>query len=226
MFKKTIVYALISILAGCVGYTLHDSKVDKALRYKLGISATELTPYYYELLAIQERQDLQVTPGSTIMIGDSITQGLIYPRFVNYGIGSDTTYGVLNRIEKYKSLNEAKNIILMIGVNDLKRRSDAEILQNYHKILDRLPSDKLVVFSILPVNEEMISKNPQMSNARIKKINQGAAELCSKKKIKFIDLSELYLDENGFLDKKYHVGDGIHLNNKGYKIWIKHLNEI
>lgn len=226
MFKKTIVYALILILAGCVGYTLCDSKVDKAIRYKLGISATELTPYYYELLAIQERQDLQVISGSTIMIGDSITQGLIYPRFVNYGIGSDTTHGVLNRIEKYKSLNKAKNIILMIGVNDLKRRSDVEILQNYLEILDKLPSSKLIVFSILPVNEEMVSKNPQMNNARIKKINQRIAELCSQKKIKFIDLSEFYLDENGFLDKKYHVGDGIHLNDDGYKIWIKHLNEI
>ncbi|ENU62473.1 GDSL-type esterase/lipase family protein [Acinetobacter lwoffii] len=226
MFKKTIVYALISILAGCVGYTLHDSKVDKALRYKLGISATELTPYYYELLAIQERQDLQVTPGSTIVIGDSITQGLIYPRFVNYGIGSDTTYGVLNRIEKYKSLKEAKNIILMIGVNDLKRRSDAEILQNYHKILDRLPSDKLVVFSILPVNEEMISKNPKMSNTRIKKINMELADLCNKNSVQFIDLSGYFIDENGYLDSKYHVGDGIHLNQAGYDIWVKYLDQI
>ena len=226
MFKKTIVYALISILAGCVGYTLHDSKVDKALRYKLGISATELTPYYYELLAIQERQDLQVTPGSTIVIGDSITQGLIYPRFVNYGIGSDTTYGVLNRIEKYKSLKEAKNIILMIGVNDLKRRSDAEILQNYHKILDRLPSDKLVVFSILPVNEEMISKNPKMSNTRIKKINMELVDLCNKNSVQFIDLSGYFIDENGYLDSKYHVGDGIHLNQAGYDIWVKYLDQI
>jgi len=226
MFKKTIVYALISIFAGCVGYTLHDSKVDKALRYKLGISATELTPYYYELLAIQERQDLQVTPGSTIVIGDSITQGLIYPRFVNYGIGSDTTYGVLNRIEKYKSLKEAKNIILMIGVNDLKRRSDAEILQNYHKILDRLPSDKLVVFSILPVNEEMISKNPKMSNTRIKKINMELADLCNKNSVQFIDLSGYFIDENGYLDSKYHVGDGIHLNQAGYDIWVKYLDQI
>ncbi|OOW07694.1 hypothetical protein MF4640_18550 [Acinetobacter sp. MF4640] len=196
------------------------------IKYKLGLNSKELDNYYYKLLAIQERQDLQVVPGSTIMIGDSITQGLVYPRFMNYGIGSDTTYGVINRIEKYKSLNNAKKIILMIGINDLKRRSDAEILENYLEILDKLPSSKLIVFSVLPVNEEVVSKNPQMNNARIKKINQRIAELCSQKKIKFIDLSEFYLDENGFLDKNYHVGDGIHLNQTGYDIWVKHLDQI
>lgn len=226
MLKKGIIILLFFIVSCGGGYFLHDSKIDKIIKYKLGLNSKELDNYYYTLLAIQERQDLQVVPGSTIMIGDSITQGLVYPRFINYGIGSDTTYGVINRIEKYKSLNDAKKIILMIGINDLKRRSDAEILENYMEILDKLPSSKLVVFSVLPVNEEVVSKNPQMNNARIKKINQRIAELCSQKKIKFIDLSEFYLDENGFLDKNYHVGDGIHLNQTGYDIWVKHLDQI
>ncbi|MFN4108568.1 GDSL-type esterase/lipase family protein [Acinetobacter sp. MF4640] len=226
MLKKGIIILLFFIVSCGGGYFLHDSKIDKIIKYKLGLNSKELDNYYYKLLAIQERQDLQVVPGSTIMIGDSITQGLVYPRFMNYGIGSDTTYGVINRIEKYKSLNNAKKIILMIGINDLKRRSDAEILENYLEILDKLPSSKLIVFSVLPVNEEVVSKNPQMNNARIKKINQRIAELCSQKKIKFIDLSEFYLDENGFLDKNYHVGDGIHLNQTGYDIWVKHLDQI
>lgn len=226
MLKKGIIILFFFIFSFGGGYFLNDSKIDKIIKYKLGLNSKELDNYYYKLLAIQERQDIQVRSGSTIMIGDSITQGLVYPRFMNYGIGSDTTYGVINRIEKYKSLNDAKKIILMIGINDLKRRSDAEILENYLEILDKLPSSKLVVFSVLPVNEEVVSKNPQMNNARIKKINQRIAELCSQKKIKFIDLSEFYLDDNGFLDKKYHVGDGIHLNDEGYKIWIKYLNEI
>lgn len=217
---------LILAFAGCGGYALHDSKMDKALKYKLGISTNELSSYYYELLSIQERQDLQVVPGSTIMIGDSITQGLIYPRFVNYGIGSDTTYGVLNRIEKYKSLNEAKNIILMIGVNDLKRRSDVEILKNYEEIINHTPKDKLIVFSILPVGEEVESKNFRMSNTRIKNINQGIAELCRKNSIRFIDMTDSYLDKNVFLDPRLHVGDGIHLNQTGYDIWVKHLDQI
>lgn len=226
MLKKGIIILLFFIVSCGGGYFLHDSKIDKIIKYKLGLNSKELDNYYYKLLAIQERQDLQVVPGSTIMIGDSITQGLVYPRFMNYGIGSDTTYGVINRIEKYKSLNNAKKIILMIGINDLKRRSDAEILEKYLEILDKLPSSKLIVFSVLPVNEEVVSKNPQMNNARIKKINQRIAELCSQKKVKFIDLSEFYLDENGFLDKNYHVGDGIHLNQTGYDIWVKHLDQI
>lgn len=226
MLKKGIIILLFFIVSCGGGYFLHDSKIDKIIKYKLGLNSKELDSYYYKLLAIQERQDLQVVPGSTIMIGDSITQGLIYPRFINYGIGSDTSYGVLSRLGKYKSLTDAEKIILMIGVNDLKRRSDEEILKNYQKIIDQISNDKLVVFSILPVNEEVVSKNPKMSNTRIKKINMELADLCNKNSVQFIDLSGYFIDENGYLDSKYHVGDGIHLNQAGYDIWVKYLDQI
>lgn len=226
MSKKLIVFLFIFIVAVGGGYILHDSKVDKFIKYRLGYPAAELDSYYYKLLGVQERQDLQVSSGSTIMIGDSITQGLIYPRFINYGIGSDTSYGVLSRLGKYKSLTDAEKIILMIGVNDLKRRSDEEILKNYQKIIDQISNDKLVVFSILPVNEEVVSKNPKMSNTRIKKINMELADLCNKNSVQFIDLSGYFIDENGYLDSNYHVGDGIHLNQAGYDIWVKYLDQI
>ena len=226
VIKKILIYFVVFIFLIAVGYMLKDTKVDRYIKYKLNYPQSELSDYYYKLLAIHERQDLQVGKGSTIMIGDSITPGIIYPRFVNYGIGSDTTYGVLNRLEKYKSLQDAEKIILMIGINDLKRRSDNEILKNYQQIIDQLPNDKLVVFSIIPVNEEVVSKNPLMNNIRIKKLNIELANLCNKNSVQFIDISEYFSNEDGYLDSKYHMGDGIHLNEAGYKIWIKYLDKI
>ena len=102
--------------------------------------------------------DPNVPSGSAIFIGDSITQGLcvsaVFTPSVNYGIGSDTTLGVLKRIPKYQSLNRASMVILEVGVNDLKRRKDEEILSNYSSILKLLPSHLSVIISgILPVNE-------------------------------------------------------------------------
>lgn len=224
--KRISIYFLIFIFSGYAGYILHGSKIDKIIKYKLDYSTDELDVYYNKLLSIQERQDLQVNNGSIIMIGDSITQGIIYPRFINYGIGSDTTYGVLNRLEKYKSLQEANKIILMIGINDLKRRSDNQIIENYQKIIEYFPNNKLIVFSILPVNEAVVLKNSEMNNIRINKLNKELSRICKNNSVVFIDISEEYLNKDGYLDSKFHVGDGIHLNPEGYRIWIKYLDKI
>ena len=55
-----------------------------------------------------------IPEGATIFIGDSITQGLatsaVSNQSVNYGIGSDTTLGVLKRLPYYNSMNSAKAV--------------------------------------------------------------------------------------------------------------------
>ena len=127
---------------------------------KFGKLPKELTPSYYSLLAFQKRVDEQLSADSVIFIGDSLIQGLavseIAPNSVNYGIGADTTLGVLTRLGFYKSLSRARIIFIMIGLNDLKRRSNAEIITNYQKILEAMPKDRAVIIgAILPVDEKV-----------------------------------------------------------------------
>jgi lysophospholipase L1-like esterase len=226
----SIKYKFIALFLGIsgliFGYTLHDSKIDNAIKYKLDLHDNEIGNYYESLLNIQLRQDLQVSDGSVVMIGDSHTQGIIYPRFINYGIGSDTTFGVINRINKYDSLKNAKHVVLMIGVNDLRRRSNAEIEENYIKILSMVPNEKLIVFSVLPVGKMLESKNSKISNLRIMQLNKKISLICKNKGIRYIDIYASYINEHGYLDDKLHVGDGIHLNEFGYQIWKKHLDKI
>ena len=53
-------------------------------------------------------------------------------RGINYGIGGDTTEGVLARLPEYNSLGRAAAVVLAIGDNDLQRGlSEAEIIANY-----------------------------------------------------------------------------------------------
>ena len=99
------------------------------LSYYAGINSTpEITKHYTRMMMYHERMDSSIPTGSVIFIGDSITQGLatsaISQLSVNYGIGSDTTLGVIERLDTYHSINTAKAVVIAIGINDIKRRND------------------------------------------------------------------------------------------------------
>lgn len=86
------------------------------------VQSSELTPHYHRMLEYHKRMDGNVLTGSVIFFGDSITQGLcvsaVASHSVNYGIGSDTTFGVLERLKYYRSINRADVVVISIGVND------------------------------------------------------------------------------------------------------------
>ena len=175
------------------------------------------------------RIDSNLPHQSTIFIGDSITQGLavsaITSPSVNYGIGHDTTYGVIQRIDKYQSLESAKAVVLAIGYNDLKRRSNDEIIENYQRILKTVPEKpQIIISAILPLDERV---KGVFGNKRIRDIN-AALNTISKQtpNTKFIDATENLLDASQNLAQDYHEGDGIHLSSEGYKVWINALKEV
>ncbi len=199
---------------------------------RLGIrrnTEPEITQHFERMVKYHESIDPNVPAGSAIFIGDSIIQGLcvsaVSTPSINYGIGSDTTLGVLKRLSKYRSLQQASIVIFEIGVNDLKRRKDEDILCNYSSILSQLPSHlPAVVSGILPVNEA-IAKDLKGYNLRITRLNAGLKALCEARKPKcsFVDSSQGLIDSDANLSAKYQRGDGVHLNGTGNAIWIQEL---
>lgn len=102
--------------------------------------------------------DPLVRDGSVVFIGDSITQGLntdaVADHSINYGMGSDTTEGVLHRLPVYRSLEHASTVVLAIGVNDLYTRSIDDVIASYQSILKDVPAGPRVMISaVLPVRE-------------------------------------------------------------------------
>jgi lysophospholipase L1-like esterase len=178
-----------------------------------------------------EGMDPNVPSGAAIFIGDSITQGLcvsaVFNPSANYGIGNDTTLGVLKRLTKYESLKRASIAILEVGVNDLRFRKDEEILSNYSSILQLLPAHLTVVVSaILPVNEG-IDHKLRGYNARIGELNSTLKVLCESQKSRctYVDPGQALIDSSGSLSTNYQEGDGLHLNGEGYGVWIQELKK-
>lgn len=113
--------------------------------------------------------------GAVVLIGDSMTQRLcvstVAPCSVNYGIGSDMTVGGLNHLPEYKSLGRASAVVLAIGSNDIRFRSNTDILHNYSEIVAQLPKDTPVIVSaVLPVDQE-IHEWHEANRSRIEPLN-------------------------------------------------------
>ncbi len=225
--KKRIAAAyLIGIHILLAFVLLRSDFIDRAER-KLGIHASpEITEHFVTMLNFHRRMDGNVPERAVIFIGDSITQGLcvsaVASPSVNYGIGNDTTLGVLRRLSAYKSIERASVVVLAIGINDMIRRSNEEILENYRTIIEKIPKTTPIVLSaLLPVDEESIDKWQRRNQQRIGKLNTSIEKLVkTDSRLFFVDAGPLLIDGSGNMDDKYHDGDGVHLNSKGNAIWI------
>lgn len=191
-------------------------------------SQAEVSPFFHRMVGYHERSIPLVPNDAVIFFGNSITQSLceiaVSSNSVNFGIGGDTTAGLLSRLPKYEdAIKRSRAVMIEIGINDLPIRDDDQILRNIENICNLLEGKPTVVSSIMPVDPEY-PEAKQLSNERITKLNAKLAERISHHpSVVFLDNSK-YLDTNhdGKLDSDLHV-DGVHLNAKGNMRWVEAL---
>lgn len=191
------------------------------------IGNTELTYHYHQSVKAHTGIDYFVEEGSAIFIGDSITEGLntnmVFQPSVNFGISMDTTRGVYERLDVYSSLSKASVIVLAVGINDLIHRTAEAALGNYNQILKKLPASvPILVSAILPVDENVGWVG---FNEKVLTMNTGLKMMTEQKaNFFFINPGDYLVSDDGNLSSQYHT-DGIHLNKKGYEIWISRLKK-
>lgn len=183
---------------------------------------------YKRALRLHQRMDGSVPVGSVLFVGDSMVEALVTSAVidpsVNYGVGGDTTEGVLNRLSLYQSMNEARAVVLVVGINDLKLGvPHSETLANFRSILDSASArTQVLVGALHPVDETVIKH--RIANREIVRLNAELAKLTDiHENTEFVDSSALLTDSDGQLMSQYHVGDGLHLSSQGYSIWIEQL---
>ena len=161
-----------------------------------------------------------------VMIGDSLTDGAewaeMFPRqdIANRGIDSDTTDGVLGRLDDIVAARP-RQAFVMIGINDLAdaTRNVDGVFANYRAIVARLEQAgvKVVVQSTLPCNEAKAAwKSCASINGKIAQLNMRLRTLASSG-VAFVDLWPL-LAVGGNLKAEFTI-DGVHLNGAGYRQW-------
>lgn len=161
-----------------------------------------------------------------VFVGDSITKRFNTQEFfklknvANRGIYSDTTLGFLNRIETNINFINIDKLFIMIGYNDLKFRTNDEIIDNYIKILSKVKANKIYIQSILPVHSDR-----KDINERIVELNKLINKLSIDGGFFYIDLHSHFIGHDGGI-KSELTRDGTHPNYFGYKLWFTLVREL
>lgn len=167
-----------------------------------------------------------------VFLGDSLTEFYQVDEFFhkhqvyNRGIASDTTEGVLNRLEDNVIVMEPTKIFLQIGTNDYDEgKNNDDIFNNINRILsilkERLPNTKLYLISLYPINRKVkiYSKffTGKRRNSNIQALNLRLQENYLNSDITFIDVYSYLTDEKQSLKKEYSV-EGLHISYLGYTL--------
>lgn len=237
--KKDAIYlAIIFVLAvACVVFSL--------LHFLGGAGKkAETNPfveYYNNKVFAFAVQNVNAAKGQIVFVGDSITDLCPLDDYYtdlplasyNRGIGGDTTQGVIDRLKISIFDVEPSKIVLMIGTNDVDGGRDNDyIIANYRKILDQIkenqPTVELFFVSVIPQNkvlEEASGLDVTKNNAQIDELNEEIEKLCAEYGHTFVDIYDLLLDSDGYLDKRYS-DDGLHLNANGFEVWANSIKPL
>lgn len=175
----------------------------------------------------------------TVLLGDSITDffnwyELFYDfskisgqAVYNRGISGDTTDRLLERLNENVLNIEPKNIVLLIGTNDIGRGLPLSMsVENVSKIIENTkkvcPDINFILQAVYPINRSMRDKFEKRSNEKIDIMNKEFIKLSEKYDCVWLDITDKLKDETGNLKKEYTY-DGLHLNANAYKIVAENI---
>jgi lysophospholipase L1-like esterase len=165
-----------------------------------------------------------------VMLGNSLSyyanwnELLGRTNIANRGIVSDITTGYLHRLGFVYQLNP-KLCFIEGGVNDVYANYSAkEVFRNYSKIIDTLRAHRIIPIIQSTLFVASRRENSVEKNKEIQKLDELLADFAQKHSIEYLGINSL-VSQNGFLrdDLTY---DGIHLNAKGYSLWIPEVEKI
>ncbi len=166
-----------------------------------------------------------------VFFGDSLTFygdfSSIYPDKVvcNLGLRGDTLKNMVERVQQIKTLYP-RVIYLMAGINDVPSCTLDQFELQYESLINTiclaLPQSKLIIESILPVNNVFF--HVSCNNEQIRACNLRIKELSNRHNLDFLDLFSLFVTD-GVLPAEMTI-DGLHLNGDAYYRWYGALDKI
>jgi lysophospholipase L1-like esterase len=169
---------------------------------------------------------LPPSPGATIMLGDSITEGGLWNEWfpelaiVNRGIAGDTVPGIRARLAD--ALGGPRLVNVLVGTNDiapLGGTSDVDaVASDFEQLLGEIvrqaPGARIVVNSVMP-------RSPELA-ATLTELNLRYRAAAEARSVEYLDLWPALAGDDGELRREF-TPDGIHLTGAGYRAWAAAL---
>jgi len=164
-----------------------------------------------------------------LFIGDSLIEYFDWQeRFpknsvYNMGVAGETVEGLYARLQVvYMHMDTPDAVFIMSGINNLAM-GHRKFITTYHKIVRGLKkqykSPKIFVQSLLPV------LFPWISNDEIRGINLQLKKMADAEKVGYLDIYSLFLDPEGRTVADYLLEDGVHVSEKGYRVWSNEIEK-
>ena len=124
-------------------------------------------------------------------------------------------------------LNEREygKIYLMLGINELGYRFE-NIQKKYEETVEKIKESQgnaiIYLCANMHVTEEQSQKDEIYNNANVNKVNEMICGLADNETVFYIDVIELFDDENGSLSTNYS-SDSFHVYGKYYMDWVDWL---
>lgn len=211
------VFILIAIACGLL-YLFLEYLPEKRKKEEMLRLAQE---YYDQKLVLyaEENERYDDYEVDIAFIGDSLTDGYdveyYYPEYKveNRGIGGDTTYGLLARLDVSVYQLKPKVIVMLIGANNFDT-----MLDDYEQIIigikENLPETKLVICSLTSMSGEWGKNNHKAAFNNVKVRAYAEKHGCP-----YVDLftALLNFETNEIYD--HYTTDGGHLTAAGYEVF-------
>ena len=194
------------------------------------------TNHYYKRF-LQFMDEPAITSKDIVMVGNSLTEGggnwntrLNKKNIRNRGIIGDEVMGIYDRLHQILPGHPEK-LFLLAGVNDISHDLTADsivsmIRMTVERIQRESPDTKLYLQSLLPFDESFGRyKKLTGKTDMVPEINAQLEVLAKDHKITFINLFPLFTEKGTNVLRKELTSDGLHLNEEGYKIWVKALKK-
>ncbi len=246
-----VLAAALVIAASSLARAAQDEARESAARQRVAQAGRLTTcvpqqknPERHEQFMKDKQAALKNGPIQLVFVGDSITDAwrrgeyntLFKERWgkynpLNLGISGDKTEHVLWRLENGELdglSGGTKLVVMMIGTNNLgnKPQSTPEDTAEGVKCLVRtirqkLPESKVLLLGVFPRGRE--ATNP--FRAQIRTVNDRIAKLDDGERVRYLDIGEKFLDENGAIPRDV-MRDELHPDAKGYKIWADAIDPV
>lgn len=148
-------------------------------------------------------------------------------------IGTNDAYhpkyqGKTVTIEEGVRLTSAKNVFIMLGMNDFYAYSIEIGLESAQEVVARIkekcPDANIYIESVTPT----LYDHKVFNNANIDIFNEEMEKLCGESGWTFVDVASVMKNADGRFKKEYCSDPedlGVHMDAEGCAVWIDYLNE-
>jgi lysophospholipase L1-like esterase len=204
------------LIAGCVLLAIADWSQ----------AQTKPSRWANELAEFQRQDDQRrPQPGGIVFVGSSSIRmwdvETLLPGYgiVNRGFGGSQMSDALEHMDRLVLVHRPRLVVLYEGDNDIAAgESPADVAKEFQEFARRLrvalPETQLVYLSIKPsLARWELYRQMQQANAAIEAYCQ------QDDRCRFVDVSQVMLNDQRQPRPELFLADGLHLNETGYRLW-------